>query len=360
MDQNLKSQIGFSSTGIIGPARLNKLLSHFGSAADAWRATRRDFINAGIEEGVAEELEEKIKKIDIDKIINVLDKENIKVLIKDDPFFPKLLHETYPAPTILFYKGEMQSDEFALAVVGARRATDYAKCVVPIFINALVGAGITIASGLALGVDTIAHQATLIARGRTIGVLAGGLDRGTIYPPENKDLVDKIIDSSGCVFSEYAPYILPMKQNFPARNRLIAGVSRGVLVVEAKETSGALITAKFGLEQGKEVFAIPGSILNQNSGGTNNLIKQGAKLVTEPKDIFEEFNIAFEKPQVNVEPETEEERKVLSAFCSEPMFVDEIALATNINMAQLNSVLMMMAIKGMIKNLDNGKYVKIG
>ncbi len=214
----------------------------------------------------------------------------IKIITLDDDTYPRLLKQIYDPPRRLYILGDLKAEEkYPLAVVGTRNASDYGKRTTNYFVDALSRAGLTIISGLALGIDGLAHQATLGVKGKTIAVLGSGLN--VVYPSAHKKLFQQIIEAGGAVISEYPPETKPNKQSFPARNRIIAGLSLGVLVIEAPEKSGALITARAALEQGREVFAIPGDIYSRNSAGTNKLIEMGAKPVTKPEDILEEIII---------------------------------------------------------------------
>ncbi len=209
--------------------------------------------------------------------------------------YPELLKQIYDPPKQLYILGDL-TDQLSLinnplAVVGTRKASTYGKKTTNYFVRTLAKAGLTIISGLALGIDSIAHQSTLEVKGRTVAVLGSGLN--VIYPPTNKNLAQEIIKSNGVIISEYPPNTRPSKQNFPTRNRIIAGLSLGVLVIEAPEKSGALITARAAIEQGREVFVVPGSIYNENSAGCHFLIKAGAKPVTKPEDILETLSSLY-------------------------------------------------------------------
>jgi len=364
-EKELKFWVAFSSTGLLGPARFAKLLKFFNSLEKAYHSSRKDFLLAGLEENIVDQLMKRVKEIDPDKQMALLEKEGIRVILQTDPEYPALLSEIYQPPPLLYLKGSFEnSDRIALSIVGARKATDYGKQAAADLALVLAAAGVTIVSGLALGIDTIAHTSALRAGGRTIGVLAGGIDRGTIYPPENKDLVEKIADGRGAVISEYAPYQLPLKQNFPARNRIIAGLSLGTLVVEAKENSGALITANCALEQGREVFAVPGSIYNKNSVGANNLIKMGAKLVMETNDILEELGLAPLKNKiapetggaVSVTPKTPEEAAILKLLSAEPIHINDLIKQTGFSPSVVNSTLILMELEGKVRNVGGSKY----
>jgi len=279
-----------------------------------------------------------------------------KITIQDKEY-PKLLKEIYDPPQELFFLGEIKAEEnLPLAIVGTRKVSNYGKQVTTELSRGLARAGFTIISGLALGVDGLAHQSALDVGARTVAVLGCGLDN--IYPPVHKKLAEQIVKSGGAIISEYPPGTMPLKHHFPARNRIISGLSLGTLVVEAPETSGALITAKCALEQNREVLAVPGNIFNQNSFGTNQLIKLGAKAITKIEDVFEVFNLEpLKKQRKKIEPANEEEKIILDILSKEPNNIDEIVKKSNLDAATVNSTLIMMEISGKIKNLGGGNYI---
>lgn len=281
----------------------------------------------------------------------------IQKINPNDKNYPRLLKEIYDPPKELFFLGEIKAEEnLPLAIVGTRKVSNYGKQVTIELGRSLARAGFTIVSGLALGVDGLAHQAAIDVKARTIAVLGCGLDK--IYPPNHKKLAEKIITQGGLIISEYPPGTPPIKHHFPTRNRIIAGLSLGVLVIEAPETSGALITARYALEQNREVFAVPGNIFNQNSIGTNQLIKLGAKLVTKPEDIFETFNLDLPKKQKKeIKPANKEEEAILKVLSDEPISIDEIVKQSGLNTSIVSSTLIMMEISGKVKNLGGGQYI---
>ncbi len=274
-----------------------------------------------------------------------------------DKNYPRLLKEIYDPPKELFFLGEIRAEEnLPLAIVGTRKISNYGKQVTVELGRALARASFTIISGLALGVDGLAHQAALDVGTRTIAVLGCGLDN--IYPPTHKNLAEKIVAGGGAIISEYPTGTLPLRQHFPARNRIIAGLSLGVLVIEAPETSGALITAKCALEQNREVLAVPGSVFSQNSFGTNQLIKLGARPITKVEDILEAFNLEFpEKQKREIKPANKEEKIILDILSNEPINIDEIVKKSGLDASTINSTLVMMEISGKVKNLGGGNYI---
>jgi len=280
-----------------------------------------------------------------------------KKILLADKNYPKLLKEIFDPPKELYIWGELKAEEkYPLAVVGTRKISNYGKQVAVSLTKNLAKAGLTIVSGLALGIDGLAHQAALDVKGRTIAVLGSSLD--IIYPALHKKLAENIANSGGAVISEYPPGTGPTKFNFPARNRIVAGLSLGVLVIEAPEKSGALITARFALDQGREVFAVPGSVYNPNSIGCNKLIKMGAKPVTKAEDIFETFNLEFSTElKKEIKPETPEEEILLKFLSHEPVHIDELIKLSKLSPSVANSTLTIMEIDGKVKNLGNNNYI---
>lgn len=327
----------------------------------AFKAPYEEYLRAGIDEKTAEEFTIFKHQVEPDRLLENLNKEKIKVLTIDDPAYPKLLKQIYDAPLLIYYRGDLKAfSEFALAIVGTRKYTHYGQQVTEKITRDLVANGLTIVSGLALGVDAIAHSAAVEAGGKTIAVLGCGIDRQSIYPSQNRYLADKIEAHGGIILTEYPLGAMPLKQNFPQRNRLISGLSLGTLVIEAGEKSGSIITAMHALEQNRDVFAIPGSIYSAYSAGTNSLIKLGAKLVSGAGDILESLDltqaVAYTENK-KIIPESNEEGLILSKLNYEPVHIDELVRLTKLDASIINSTLTMMEMKGMIKNLGGMQYV---
>lgn len=359
---DLKYWVGFSLIPGIGASRGNKIVGFFDSMKSAWNASETDLARAGIEEGVIKEISASRKTIDLDLEMKKIEKEGIGLLTIKDKGYPEALKEIYNPPFLVYVRGELKSeDSFAFGIVGARRCSDYGRQVTKELASGLAQNKVTVISGLAAGIDGIAHAAALETEGgRTIAVLGCGIDEATIYPAENRVLARKIIDGRGAVISEYPIGTPPLKQNFPSRNRIISGLSLGVLVVEATEVSGSLITAQCALEQGRDVFAVPGSIYNKNAAGPNSLIKKGAKLVENLDDILEELhlqNVVQEIEAREIIPENEEEEKVLKCLELENKHIDEIARESGIGISDLNAILVTMEMKGMVRNVGGGNYI---
>jgi DNA processing protein len=282
----------------------------------------------------------------------------IKNISIEDKNYPKLLKKIADPPKVLYYLGEIKPKENCFAIVGTRRFSAYGKQVALEITGDLAEAGLTIVSGFAPGIDTFAHTACIERKKRTIAVLGTGLDEKSIFPRSNLKLVNKILETGGCLISEYPPRTHGTKLTFPQRNRIISGLSLGVLVVEAKQKSGALITANFALSQKRKVFAVPGSIYSSNSKGCHYLIKKGAKLVENANDIFKELSFKGLRPDLRpeIEGETKEENLILETLKAEALYVDEIIKRTKISPATVASTLAILEIKGKVRNLGGNVY----
>jgi DNA processing protein len=304
------------------------------------------------------------KKTDPEKEWLKFEKEGVKMITADEPEFPRLLKQIPDAPLLFYMKGEIKKeDDFCFGIVGTRLATNYGKETAQTVAFKLAATGLTVVSGMAVGIDTEAHKGALASSGRTIAVVASGLDEKSLFPQENIGLARKII-SRGALISEYPIGMNADREKFVARNRIISGLSRGVLVVEAPLRSGALITARHALEQNREVFAVPGNISSRMSFGANLLLKQGAALVTRAEDILQELNLKFNLPAVEetggnaFKSDNKVEEKIFGILSSngETKHVDEIVRFSGTAVQKINSALTTMEMKGIIKNLGNGKY----
>ncbi len=344
----------------IGPQRIKKLLNYFGNLKDAWQTSESELINAGLEESSAKEVCAGRLTIDPEKELEKVINEGLDVITILDENYPALLKEIYDPPAIIYVRGQIKpEDEKALAIVGTRNPSPYGQQTASFLSGQLAQTGLTIISGLARGIDTLAHLTALQNNGRTIAVIGSGLDRNSIYPPSNKKLAEQIAEK-GAVISEYPLGSFALKHHFPARNRVISGLALGTLIIEAPEKSGALLTAKHALEQNREVFAVPGSIFSQNSLGPNNLIKMGAKLVAGPQDILEELNLKNLTDQIQIRqivPESAEEEAILKIVSDEPTHIDKIVNETKLDTSTVNATIALMEMKGKIKNLGGMNYV---
>ena len=354
--RDLPYYIALAEAPGIGPVRFKILINHFKSAESIWKADEKT-LRKILTPVLFNQFTKFRKSFDLAKYLDRISKLNIKVITLIDDNYPKLLKEISDAPPVLYVRGEIPKNARVIGVVGTRKMTSYGREVTEILVRDLVAAGFTVVSGLARGVDSHAARVTIGNEGKTIAVLGGGVDR--IYPSENKALAEEIINGEGAVLSEFPVGMDSVPGNFPARNRIISGLSLGVLVTEAGEDSGSLITAGLAGEQGREVFAVPGPIYSKLARGPAQLIKQGAKLVMNVEDILEELNIDL-RSQISdireVEADTKEEQTILDLLQSGPVHIDEIARVSKLSAAKVGSVLSLMEIKGKIHSLGSGNY----
>ncbi len=354
-----KYWVGFSSVRGIGPMKFRALLNHFGDLEEAWRADALELKEAGLDKRALGSFMTMRSTISLDGEMEKIERQGVKLLTWEDPAYPPRLLNIYNPPPVLYVKGKiLDEDQWAVAVVGTRGATVYGKEVTQRIAGGLARNGLTIVSGLARGIDSVAHRAALEAGGRTIAVLGSGVD--VIYPAESRKLAQATIER-GALVSEYTLGTRPEAGNFPPRNRIISGLSLGVVVIEAGERSGALITADFALDQGREVFAVPGNIFRKKSMGTNKLIQQqGSKLVLSVEDILEELNLTMVSQQAEVRaivPENETEAALLEYITADPVHVDEIGQKSGLPIAQVSSTLALMELKGMVRQVGGMSYV---
>lgn len=355
---DIKYWIGFSLIPGIGRVRFSVLESYFGSLERAWYASASELQAAGLDSRSIKAIISKRAQISLDAEMEKLARHHVDVLTWNDPSYPARLKEIYDLPPVLYKRGTLiPEDEWAVAVVGTRRPTVYGRQVTEQLISDLARNRITVVSGLARGIDSIAHETALKWQGRTIAVMGCGLDM--VYPPEHLKLAQAIMEH-GCLLSEHPLGTLPRAENFPRRNRLMSGISLGVLVVEAGEKSGALITANFAVEQNREVFAVPGSVLSPTCSGTNRLIQQGAKLVLSIQDILEELNLTTVAQQLEMKeavPANDVESLVLKYLSAEPTHIDEVRRKAGLPIATISSTLSIMELKGMVRQVGGMNYV---
>ncbi len=362
MENDLKYWLALNRITSVGAVRLKKIYSYFSSMQLAWQASFNEFKQAGLEESVITRILAERKEIEPDRELEKILNENIQAVTLADNNYPRLLKEIYAAPALLYYKGQLKNagDDFSIAIVGTRKFSSYGRQVTEELSSQLAQQNVTIVSGLALGVDALAHQTALKNKGRTIAVLGSGLDKQNIYPSANRYLADQILAQNGLIVSEYPIGTLPLQGHFPQRNRIIAGLSSATLVIEAPEKSGALLTAKYALEANREVLAVPGNIYSLNSFGTNNLIKLGAKLITQTADILEALNMEEVKSLIQnkkIVADSKEEEIILKYLSKEPQHINEIIKYSQLSTAAVNSTLILMEMKGKIKNLGGQMYV---
>lgn len=346
----------------LGPIAFKKLLAHFNSLKEAWSADLSQLGQTGLNQSLLDQIKKQRPRINPDWEMERLAKENINLITIQDKNYPKLLKEIYSPPALLYVRGELQpADRMSLAIVGTRKLSAYGQQITPQITADLTQAGLTIISGLAKGIDTLAHRAALKVGGRTIAVLGSGLNKNNIYPAVNQRLAEEI-SQQGAVITEFPIGTEPLAQHFPQRNRIVSGLSLGVLVIEAPEKSGALLTAKEALEQNREVFAVPGHIFSQYSLGPNNLIKMGAKLVSQANDILEELNFSGipseeTSDKQNKAPTSQEEELILKQLSKEPVHIDKIIIQSKLSTSVVNATLTLLEMKGRVKNLGSNSYV---
>lgn len=351
--------VGFNLIPQIGPVKVRRLLDYFGDLETAWTADTRELARAGLDQRALRNLVATRQKINLDVELGKIKRAGVNILTLADQDYPPRLAAIPNPPPVLYVKGEIKpEDEWAVAVVGTRRASVYGREVTRQLVAELVHNHITIVSGLARGVDGEAHRTALEVRGRTLAVLGNGVD--VTYPPEHARLAQEIAEH-GALVSEYPLGTKPDAANFPPRNRIISGLSLGTLITEGDEGTGARITIEFALEQGRETFAVPGNMYRRESRGTNKLIQQGeAKLVTCAADILEELNltmVAQHQEMRVVAPESETESVLLKHLSADPIHVDELGRATGFPIATVSSTLALMELKGIVKQVGGMNYV---
>jgi DNA processing protein len=355
----------------LGPIRIKKLIEYFSTPDRVWKASITELSGVeGFNRVLVEKIARERDRIDLEKSWKKVKELGQSMITWEDDNYPLFLREIYDPPPLIYFMGDINVvKSFCLAIVGSRRNTLYGKEIAYKFASILSDYGVTIVSGMARGIDTWAHKGVIDVGGKTAAVLGCSLE--ICYPPENKTIREKIIDN-GLLISEFPPGSSPLPQNFPRRNRIISGLSQGIIVVEAGEKSGALITAEFALEHGREVFAIPGSISSPYSKGCHKLIKEGAKLVENVEDILEELQFSFEiegfpssdnkgqKKIVNNNSDVQlnfsaDEFNLLEVVPYEALTLEEIAIHSNMPLSKVNALLLELELKGVIKQLP-GKY----
>jgi DNA processing protein len=359
LDGDLGYWIALSRVTGVGPRRFDLLVQAFGSAHAIWDATDSQLVAAGLDRKTVQALVAARRKVDPSVEVHNLQRMGAAAITRMDDRYPPRLKEIYDPPAVLYVKGELDvPDQPAVAIVGTRGATQYGRQAAEHLAAELGRSGVTVVSGLALGIDAAAHRGALNAGGRTIAVLGHGLDR--VYPAQNARLAEQIVEH-GALVTEFPLGTKPDAVNFPRRNRVISGLTSGTLVVEAGERSGALITAAFAAEQGREVFAVPGSIFSPMSKGTNALIRDGATPVTSGDDLLAELQPASVPRQLTVQdilPLDATERALIDVLGAEPTHIDEIARAASLPMSAVSAGLAMMELKGLVRQTGGMNYVR--
>lgn len=356
--ENTRYYLGFNRVNGIGPARLDRLIDRCGSIEAAWYASAADLAAAGLEPKLIEALSETRRMLDLDQEMERLRRAGITLIDRENPAYPSSLRHIPSPPPLIYVRGTLSDvDAWSVAVVGTRQPTSYGREATRRLTIELVESGVTIVSGLALGIDSIAHTAALDAGGRTLAVLPCGIDM--VYP-ERHDLLARRITGSGALISEFPPGTRPSPQLFPVRNRLISGLARGVLVVEAGMKSGALITVDYALEQGRDVFAVPGPIFSSRSEGTHHLIRNGAGLVVRASDILEALNMSVAASQQEVRaalPDDPVEVAVLALVGYEPLHIDDLQRRTSMTVHEVSAALAVLELKGFVRQCAPMCYV---
>ena len=351
--------IAFNKVVGIGPARLRALLDVCGDIAAAWSASIAAMQEARLDRRSMENLLEARRTINPDREWTRTQQAGIHVYTWDSSDYPVNLRNIDQPPPVIYARGRLTSqDEWAVALVGTRRASAYGREVAQVLATELAHNGITVVSGLALGIDTVAHRATVEAGGRTLAILGSGIDQ--LYPPQNRGLAEAIA-GQGALLSDYPVGTRPEAGNFPPRNRIISGLSRGVVIVEASDKSGALITARFAAEQGREVFAVPGSILHPGSAGCNALIRDGATPLLSVDELLEALNLTQLTEKIDVRqsvPADPQEQKILTWLSAQPCHIDDVVRASALEPAQVSSLLAVMELKGLVRQVGALQYVR--
>jgi DNA processing protein len=354
--------IALSRIDGIGPSKTLRLFERFDSLEQAWQATPLELQGAGLVLKSAQAVARARQTMDVAAELPKLDAAGVQAITWEDNRYPKLLRHIANPPAVLYMRGELRpEDELAVAVVGTRLPSPYGRQVAQKLAGELAAKGVTIASGLARGIDAEAHRAAIAAGGRTMAVLGSGLD--VMYPREHAGLA-RDVAQHGAVLSDYPLGTKPDAVHFPARNRIVSGLSLGTIVIEAGDTSGALITARFAGEQGRDVFAVPGSIFSKQSLGVHRLLQDGAKLVATVQDVLDELNLGLvahqlEMPVTAAAPADPVEAALLASLSSEPRHIDEVARVVELPVSRVSSALTLMELKGLVRQVGALSYVSI-
>jgi DNA processing protein len=350
--------VAFQHAKRIGPIRLKRLVSHFGTIEHAWNAPSAD-LRIVLDSASVDSITSVRRALDLDKEMERIDRLGIDVFTLGEERFPDLLREVPTPPSVLYVRGTLQDvDLKAVGMVGTRRCTSYGRQIATTMAEDFARAGVTVVSGLALGIDGAAHRGALAGGGRTIAVLGSGVDQ--IYPSSHRELAEQIM-ANGAIISDYPPGTKPDARNFPPRNRIIAGLSLGIVVVEAPKRSGALITVDFAADYGRDVFCVPGNVQSDVSAGCHAVIRDGGRLVTSAADVLDDLGIAAPKQgqaKQQAFPMTEDERHLFNYIRWDPTHVDELAAAANLNAAQAGALLTLLELKGAVRDTGGQMYAR--
>jgi DNA processing protein len=352
--------VAFNHIRGVGYARVQRMIKAFGNLQSAWEASRSGLTAAGLDERTTEVIVSGRSQIDPELLLDRCVQRRIRVLIWEDADYPVRLKELPAPPPVLYLKGTLrEADNLSASVVGTRKATAYGREVTRIFASALASSCVTVVSGMARGIDAEAHTAALERHGRTLAVFGCGVD--VDYPPEHAHLARRI-EESGALLSDYPPGTPPDAVNFPPRNRIIAGLSMATLVVEAGEESGALLTASYAADYGRDVFAVPGSVLGESSRGCNRLIASGAQVAASPEEFLSALDLNRTGPSIQMRmaiPESPVEAKILNALSSEPTHIDLLKTKVGLPVEEVSGALAMMELKGMVRPVGGMQYIAL-
>jgi DNA processing protein len=348
----------------ISPNRLRELIASVGSARAAWDATEERLRPLGWTDEQRARFLEHRQTWNIERETERLERSGIVLIAHDDARIPDVLTQIYDPPLALYVRGDLRADDLAVAVVGSRKATPYGKTATNFLVRPLASRGVAIVSGLAYGVDAEAHRAALAVHGRTIAVLGSGVDDTALYPRAHRQLAADIVAAGGVVMSEYAPGTKPQGYFFPQRNRIIAGLSRAVIVVEADEKSGALITAKSALEENRDVFAVPGPITSPLSRGTNALLREGAAPALSAESVFQQLELDEllpEKAEERNVPQAPDDNtgRILAALSGQPLSIDDLVQHSTLPPHVVASLLTVLELDGRVRDVGGKHYVRV-
>ncbi len=362
--ETLEACVALNMLPGMGPVRLRALMERFGTPEAVLGAGRSDLVRVrGVGNEVADAIVRWRELADVESEMKLAEQMGVRIVTMFSDEYPERLKEIHAPPIVLYVWGKLEPrDNFGVGVVGTRKPTHYGSEAAKRLSYQIAYAGLTVFSGLARGVDTLAHKAALAAKGRTVAVLGSGL--AELYPAENRELAERIADGSGAVVSEFPLRTKPDRQTFPMRNRIVAGSSAGLLVVECGRNSGALITANQALEQGRSIYAVPGPIDRPSSFGCNRLIQQGARLVMSAEDILDEMQVLLPVPPQVTHPKPEgrltmNEEAVYEAIGSEEAHIDQIAVKCGLPMSVVSSTLLRLEMKRMVRQMPGGYFVRL-
>jgi len=358
--QDKKYWVGFNHVKGIGAVRIKGLLDYFGDLSIAWEAPPSALMSAGLNNKTVENFLVFKKNAILDQLYENIIRQGINIITLEDDIYPRKLKEIEQPPPVIYIRGNFSiEDEWSVAIVGTRRMSAYGKRVTEELASYLAKNNISVVSGLARGIDTVAHESANREGGRSLAVMGCGVD--IIYPPENRKLAEKLTQNGGLI-SDYAPGTPPDGVNFPPRNRIISGLSLATVVIEAGEKSGALITANFAVNQGREVFAVPGNIYSLECKGTNALIRDGARPLINPQDVLEVLHlqqIQEHRALSMAVPPDKLEYGLLQILSSDPLHVDEVSLQSGLPIQKVSATLAMMELKGMVMQLGGMSYIRL-